>query len=224
MSHKFVLKQNHQVQEVAFEGDDTKYYEFVDANMAPCHRMYMAMQYYRELKCRVDRDYLIAHTQAQRDSKTRQRELLIMKDGKFDSFALIEEIKKSEELDLQMQERLQWILEPESILKYASVIIFDETEDPYDYNMKYNQEVKIAKWKGLGLSSFFLSQPVKRLFPALDLSKEDLDIYLKTQKEVNLVHLQDIFTTLSKDNLTPNSLSIVESHSQRIQVLKASND
>lgn len=211
---KFVLKQNHQVKEVTFEGDETKYFEFVDENSIPCHRMYAAMQYYNELKCRVDRDYLLAHNQALKDCIN----------GKSDTNKGAVDIVQMSKLIIQMDERLEWILEPESILKYASVMFFDDSENPYDYDMKYNQTVKIPRWKKAGLSSFFLSMPMQRLFPSLELSETDLDIYLKVQEKVNLVHLQDIFTTLSKDNLTKSSSNIVESLKQKIQVLQTSKD
>lgn len=211
---KFVLKQNHQVKEVTFEGDETKYFEFVDENSIPCHRMYAAMQYYNELKCRVDRDYLLAHNQALKDCIN----------GKSDTNKGAVDIVQMSKLITQMDERLEWILEPESILKYASVMFFDDSENPYDYDMKYNQTVKIPRWKKAGLSSFFLSMPMQRLFPSLELSETDLDIYLKVQEKVNLVHLQDIFTTLSKDNLTKSSSNIVESLKQKIQVLQTSKD
>lgn len=211
---KFILKHNHQVKEVTFEGDDTKYFEFVDENSIPCHRMYAAMQYYNELKCRVDRDYLLAHNQALKDCIN----------GKSDTNKGAVDIVQMSKLITQMDERLEWILEPESILKYASVMFFDESENPYDYDMKYNQEVKIKRWKKAGLSSFFLSMPMQRLFPSLELSETDLDTYLKVQEKVNLAHLQDIFTTLSKDNQTKSSSNIVESLKQRIAQLTTSND
>lgn len=209
---KFTLKLGHQVKEVTFEGDETKYFEFVDENSIPCHRMYAAMQYYNELKCRVDRDYLLAHNQALKDCIN----------GKSETNKGAVDIVQISKLITQMDERLELILEPESILKYASVMFFDESENPYDYDMKYNQTVKIKRWEDLGLSSFFLSMPMKRLFPSLELSETDLDIYLKVQKEVNLIHLQDIFTTLSKDNLTKSSSNIVESLKQRIAQLTKS--
>lgn len=209
--HKFKLHAGHQVQLVKFEGDDTQYYEFVDANMAPCHRMYAANQYYTELKQRIDRDYLIAHFNA----------ILDCVNGKSEKNKGSVDIASIASLTTQALERTSWILEPESILKYASVVIFDESENPYDYDMKYNQEHKIRKWKEMGLTSFFLSEPVKRLFPALNISAEDLDTYLKTQTEVHRAQLESIFTTLSKDNLTADSSNIVESLRQRIQALKA---
>ena len=211
---KFVLKQNHQVKEVTFEGDETKYFEFVDENSIPCHRMYAAMQYYNELKCRVDRDYLLAHNQALKDCIN----------GKSDTNKGAVDIVQMSKLITQMDERLEWILEPESILKYASVMFFDDSENLYDYDLKYNQTVKIPRWKKAGLSSFFLSMPMQRLFPSLELSETDLDTYLKVQEKVNLVHLQDIFTTLSKEPQTASSLSTVESLKQRIAQLTTSND
>ena len=213
-SEKFVLKNGHQVKEVTFAGDNTKYFEFVDENSIPCHRMYAAMQYYNELKCRVGREYLLAHNQAIKDCIN----------GKSATNKGVVDIIQISKLITQMDERLEWILEPDSILKYASVMFFDDIENPYDYDMKYNQTVKIPRWKKAGLSSFFLSMPMKKLFPSLELSEIDLATYLKIQEKVNLTHLQDIFTTLSKDNLTQNSSNTVEWLKQRIAQLTTSND
>lgn len=206
---KFKLKDGHQVELVNFPNDDNQYYEFQDANMAPCHRMYSAMQYYNELKMRCDREFLIAHCEAVNACLNGQGE----KKGVVD-------LVKVAQLTTQLQERVSFILEPETIYKYASVVIFDESEDPYDYNMKYNIEVKIPRWKKAGLSSFFLSEPVKRLFPALNLSEEDLDTYLKVEKEIDKAQLESIFTTLSKGGQTENLSSIAESLKQRILALE----
>lgn len=203
--NKFVLREGHQVQEV-FEIDGVKYYEFVDSNMAPCNRMFTAMAYYNELQMRCDKDYLTAHCQAVRD-------ILNPKDG--EGLNLLQLSK----LTLQLQERLEWIIEPETVYNYASVVIFDESESPYEYDMKYNREVKIPIWKKEDKANFFLRLPVKRLFPALDISHSDLQEYLKIQAKMDKAHLVDIFTTLSKGSQTKDWYLYLKSRSQEEQPL-----
>lgn len=195
---KFILKDGHQLKEVEITGQ--KYYEFVDANMAPCHRMFAAMTYYNELKMRCDRDYLMAHSQAIMDCIN----------GQSEGSKGVVDLVRIGNLALQLKERADWIIEPEAVYKYASVIFIDESENPYDYDMKYNQEVKIARWKKLNVSSFFLSMPVKQLFPHLDLSEEDLEMYLTMVTGVNKVHLQDIITLTSKQHKMQGSSGIAE--------------
>ncbi len=195
---KFILKDGHQLKEVEILGHT--YYEFTDSNMAPCHRMFAGMTYYNELKMRCDRDYLMAHSQALIDCINGQSE-------SSKGFCDITQISK---LALQLKERADWIIEPESVYKYASVIFMDECENPYDYDMKYNNEIKIPRWKQQKASSFFLSKPVSRLFPPLDLSDNDLAEYLKVQKVIDQAHLQDIFTMLSSNSKTKGLSGIVE--------------
>lgn len=195
---KFILKDGHQLKEIEISG--SKYYEFVDSNMAPCHRMFAAMTYYNELKMRCDRDYLLAHSQA----------IIDCLNGQSEGNKGVVDLVRIGQLALQLKERADWIIEPEAVYKYASVMFIDENENPYDYDMKYNQEVKIARWKKLNVSSFFLSMPVKQLFPLLDLSSEDLEEYLKTVKALNKIHLQEIFTSLSKNSKINGSLDIAE--------------
>lgn len=183
---KFVLKNGHQCKEV-FTHKGVKYYEFVDSNMAPCHRMFTAQAFYTEFDMRIQRKDMVTLVKA-------MREALTVKDGgSLDLVGLSKMI-------LQIEERMEWIFEPETALKYASVIIFDENEDPYTYDFKYNMDVKIPAWKDGNLAGFFLSMPVKRLFPALTLSNEDLDTYLKTQEKVKAVYNQDISTILSSES------------------------
>ncbi len=200
---KYLLKEGHKVQEV-FTLNGIKYFEFVDSNMAPCHRMFTAMSYYNELKMRCDRDYLIAHCQAVRD-------ILSGKSGGVDLVQL-------GKLTLQLQERLEFIIEPETVFKYASVVIFDETEDPYAYDFKYNMEVKIPSWKKQDWAGFFLSMPVKKLFPLLNLSQEDLSRYLIAEKEISKAHYQAILEVLSSEHSTSDWYKSLMSRIQEEQL------
>lgn len=168
----------------AFNLGGIQYYEFSDTNMAPSSRMFSALDFYNEFNMRCTREFLVATMKAIRTN-------LNGKNGMVDFV----EVAK---LVLQVEERLEFIHEPETAYKYASVVFIDETEDPYNYDFKYNQD-KIARWKKETPESFFLSMPVKKLFPLLNLSKEDLATYLKTQGKISQKHLENLSTILSKD-------------------------
>lgn len=189
---KFTLKDGHSVQEVIIGGET--YYEFTDSLSAPCYRMFQAMTYYNELQMRCDREYLIAHSQA----------IIDCINGQSEGAKGFCDLVKIGQLALQLRERAEWIFEPETVYKYASVIIFDENENPYDYDMKYNIDVKIKKWKELETSSFFLSMPIKKLFPLLNLSETDLTEYLKVQGELNKAHYKVILEALSNKSRMRN--------------------
>lgn len=191
-NHNFKLLDGHSVQEVEIGGET--YYEFTDALNAPCYRMFQAMTFYNELQMRCDREYLTAHSQA----------IIDCINGQSESAKGYCDIVKISQLALQLRERTEWIFEPDSVYKYASVILFDKNESPYDYDMKYNLDVKIKKWKELGVSSFFLSIPIKRLFPLLNLSEQDLSQYLEMIEKVNKVHLESILGALSKTSRMRN--------------------
>lgn len=178
----------------AFELGGIQYYEFPDTNMAPSSRMFSALDFYNEFNMRCTREFLVATMKAMREN-------LNGKGGKIDFV----EVAK---LVLQVEERLEFIHEPETAYKYASVVFIDENEDPYNYDSKYNQE-KIARWKKEAPESFFLSMPVKRLFPLLGLSERDLKTYLTTLKKVDRRHLENLFTILSANPQT-KGLSIFQ--------------
>lgn len=184
--HKFKLIDGHQMK-FEFELDGVKYWSFSDAKMAPCHRMFAAMDFYNEFQMRCTRDYLIGHCEAVRNKLQGQS-------GVIDIIAV-------SQLYTQMKERLEWIFEPESAYKYASVIFIDENESPYSYDHKYNQG-KIALWKKHKPADFFLSMPVSKLFPPLTISNDDFQSYLKVLKTMDKAHLETIFIMLSNGQKT----------------------
>jgi hypothetical protein len=193
---KFKLLDGHQMR-FSFELDGVEFYEFSDSKMAPCHRMFAAMDFYNEFQMRCTRDYLLGHSEAVKTA-------LNGKSGTIDLIAV-------STLYTQLTERLEWIFEPESAYKYASVIFIDENESPYSYDHKYNRE-KIARWKKHAPADFFLSMPVERLFPPLSILKSDFQDYLKVLKMMDRKHLETIFTILSSDQKTKgwyNSLELL---------------
>lgn len=168
--HKFVIKE-------AFIAGGKQYYQFEDQHNLPCFRALKTMTYYNEMKMRVDSDYLERHVKAMKT---------ILTSNKVD-------IYKINTLNEYMAERLKWIVDVDIVYKLASVVYFDESESPYDYDFAYNQK-KIKEWKELmSVNDFFYSAPILNLIPFL----KDLDVNLDEFSTVTAQGKEAMHKTLS---------------------------
>jgi len=179
-------KKSNYVIEYAFTHNGKKYYQLSDYINIPCERAFTAITYYDELSMKCDRDFLLGHNEAIENA---------CNNGK-----LTEVVRLNN--DLRM--RLKLVSDPDLLLKLASVVYFDENEEPTTYDFKYNEK-KIAEWKKYKLSDFFKVLPLQSLVPSLDFSKIDLETFTKMNHEVRLLTVQQI------ENILLN-LSQVESN------------
>lgn len=87
-------------------------------------------------------------------------------------------LEKALELQGELKYRSEWLFEPTSLYKYASVIYFDLNELVQDYDMAYNHE-KIKHWaKKKSLLRLILKELMTNAVSLLTLSKEDFINYL----------------------------------------------
>ena len=171
----FEVQEKHQV-EKAMILDGVQYYQFADINNMMTGRAFVALDFYNELSMRCTREYLEEHCTTMEG---------ILNSGSIDLVGIAQ-------LHTQLKERLTMILDPDIVYKIASVVFFDENEQPYTYDFKYNQK-KIEKWKALG-TDFFLQIPLNDLIPSLDLSEVDLQAYTTVANLINEKHLANIST------------------------------
>lgn len=161
----------------AFISGGVQYFEMTDPFNGYCQRVLEAMDIYEEWMMRITRKDL---------------ERFISK---------LDEILESPHISIQeiikvkfsIQERLNYALpNKEIIYKFASVVYFDESESPYHYDTKYNEQ-KIERWKkDMDIPSFFLTVPIRTLIPLPDLSKIDLEPYLKVIEQAELLQAQSL--------------------------------
>jgi len=79
----------------------------------------------------------------------------------------------------EMKYRSEWLFEPTSLFKYASVLYFDLQEDVVEYDVEYNHK-KIAFWsKKKTLLTLFLKELMANVDGLLSLSKNDFQTYLE---------------------------------------------
>lgn len=84
---------------------------------------------------------------------------------------------------MAMKARLALTFEIETVYSYASVVYFDDTENLYDYDKKTN-DAKIARWREANTTDFFYMRPMSELFGLKNISKQDLEAYIKIISEV----------------------------------------
>lgn len=143
----------------------------------------MAIAFYHEVNMRCSREYLLKHVEAISN--------ILHNSNKIDVFGI-------DALNNQMKERLDLVVDVDLLYKLASVVFFDELENPCLYEMEYNQK-KIEQWKkNSSVGAFFLQQPIQELIPFLKSVEVDLDMYFPLNEKLNQCHLEKIQALNSK--------------------------
>lgn len=172
--------------EYAFTLGDRHYFRYDDPLNTPYDRALKCLVYYKELDMNCDREFLKAHTQAF-DNSLKQTSITI---------DTLIELKR---LNDQLKQRLELPKEPELMYKLASVVFFDQKENPMVYEFKYGEN-KIRFWKkNTTITDFFLSKPLIELIPYLQYAGENLEQYSRLVKGVNQEHLDNLSAMLSDE-------------------------
>lgn len=170
----------------AFISGGVQYNEFDDPFNAPCLRSLTALDFYEELRQRCSIDYLIKHTEAT-DA--------ILSDPKKINIGELARINRN------LKDRLK-IFNFDLAYKLASVVFFDDSENPYVYDFKYGQK-KIEKWKkDQSIDSFFLQQPLQKLIPYLPQSAGNFQTYSQTEQKLQGHYLECLTSILSRGEST----------------------
>lgn len=173
----------------AFSIGDRHYFRFDDPLSIPYDRGLKTLVYYRELDMNVDRDTLIAHTEAFDNVLSGQR-------------VTLKEILDLKQLNDFLKAKLQLPKEPELMYKLASVVFFDQHENPMTYEFKYG-EAKIRHWKKeASIADFFLQMPLRQLIPYLDYAGENIEQFSQMTQKAKNQHLEFLSTMLSEKQKT----------------------
>lgn len=173
----------------AFSIGERHYFRFDDMLNIPYNRALQTLVYYKELGMNCDPDYLKAHAMA------------------FDNALSKESINIQTLVDLkvlndQLKQRLELPKEPDLMYKFASVVFFDQFENPEVYEFKYGEN-KIKAWKkNASLTDFFLSKPLQELIPYLKYAGENLQQFSQMTNRVSREHWANISAMLSEEQKT----------------------
>lgn len=170
----------------AFTINERHYFRFDDPLNTPYDRALKCLVYYKELDMNCDRAFIKAHTQAF-DNALKQPSINI---------DTLLELKR---LNDQLKQRLELPKEPDLMYKLASVVFFDQNENPTVYEFKYGEN-KIKAWKkNTTLTDFFLSKPLRELIPYLEHAGENLEQFSQMTEKANHQHLETLLPLLSEE-------------------------
>lgn len=152
---------------------------FDDAHNIPCERALKQSSFYMEMSSRVDREYLKVHIEEM------EKEFMKANSGQKP------DLYRMKMMNDYLKARME-IIDTDLMYKLASIVYFDESEDPGTYDAKYNME-KIEAWKkSASAHDFFSSAPLYRLMPFLRELNVNLDTYSIATAQVKDQMLQNI--------------------------------
>jgi len=170
----------------AFTIGERHYFRFDDPLSTGYDRALKCLVYYKEMDMNCDRDFLKAHTQAIDTIFTRES-------------LTINDLMEIKTLNNQLKQRLELPKEPDLMFKLASVVFFDQHENPQVYEFKYGEK-KIAFWKkNTSLTDFFLSLPLRTLIPYLEYAGGNLLAYSEMIEKVTKEQLDNLLPLLSSE-------------------------
>lgn len=173
--------------EYAFTAAGKEYYRFTDPFNMPPIRAMKSVTFFEEARMKCSLEFLELHAKAKDVIWAKGAAALSVKD-----------LNELYVLDQQMKERLQWKMpELSTLYKCASIAYFDSDESPSDYDHVYNQS-KIEAWKKEPLEDFFLSEPMKRLFPFLNVPPATFLISSQVVEEMSGLHLEYLHGIISQ--------------------------
>ena len=167
----------------AFKIDGVQYFQFQDPFNAAYMRGLGAIKFYDDFSRRCSREYLQLHVEAVRQILTNPNKGVI-------------NLMELHKLNEQMAERMNWIVEVDYLYNFASVVFFDATESPYDYDMGYCKK-KIELWKKQkDTKDFFLQTPLVQLIPFLKECNFSFPEFLENVDKLTALHLESLFAKL----------------------------
>jgi hypothetical protein len=178
----YLLENKYKV-EPAFELGGIRYFQFANQEDVSTGRQFAALAIYNEMDMRVDREYLELHCKAFDK---------VVNNGKNINVSYLVQMNNN------LRDRLELMVTPGFIYKLASVVFFDESESPYNYDYRYNEK-KIEKWKSDPATlDFFLQTPLKNLVPFLTAQEGVSNIFSAVAEQVGEIHHKLLTDILSE--------------------------
>lgn len=186
----------------AFEMGGVTYYEVENMFNTPCMRALAAITYYEEVRMKCNFEYLEAWSLAQGNIITQAKQLFSVQNGKLNLNAIIEKLNDLDQRNARLKERLKLSVDLDAVYKLASVVYFDDTENPYQYEMQYGL-AKIEFWKKQeDAAAFFLRMPIKRLVPYLNGQSENILFYQQVVEQIKEQDTKEVLSNLSSQQKT----------------------
>lgn len=166
--------------EFAFNASNGRNWKFLDEKNIPAGRAMHALDIYGKLEEKADKSYHKLAYQSIIDQANKGN------------------LVKAANIAQNALDRVNHITNADLLYELASVLYFDEHENPYEYSYEY-AEKKIALWRKDGLESFFSRTPLKDYLPSFGTLSTNFQIYTDNQRKELLLHLKNHLSLLSDD-------------------------
>ena len=121
----------------------------------------------------------------------------------------------------RLKEQLTMSFSLTRTIKLASVLYFDESENPLDYQFPYNQ-TKMKHWMAHNdIPGFFLNLPDSEFIPSLPELSKNFPTYLEAETKRTLNTISHITSHLSTGNLGEDLSKSITSEMETLSALNA---
>lgn len=193
-----IMKSEYNLQ-YAFTIDNVNYYNFVNLHEIPVQRMYAISAIHEEFNMRMTKDDLRVYLDVIKNSINSK----------------IPNISKVIETVKNIEDRLDFVIEIDTVYKLAAAVFIRENENPAKFDITM-QEMKIRHFREADIPSFFLSLPLSELHVFSQTSVEEMrnileKVLRQTERQYNF--LKDTYSADS-DN---SQISLIESQLKQIR-------
>lgn len=164
----------------AFISGGIQYFMHIEIAGMAAGRAFSAIQFNEEHEMKVDKPYLDAFIKSSKEALNANDKVLA---GHY--------LKV-------LEQRQKFIIEPDILYKLASVVFFDESENPFSYDPTYGA-AKVEKWKEEEVEHFFYGTPMRAYLPSLATFESGLGSYIAAVRLQTAQELESFAATLSKN-------------------------
>jgi hypothetical protein len=195
--------------EYAFTSGGVKYFKFVSEVNVPFQRAVAARDIFTEELWQINPDFLRGWNNGLIN--------LLMDKKKKDDKKLYEVGIMASRLKEQMEMSVSLLRQ----LKLATVVYFDEQENPLDYQYPYNKQ-KLEHWmKSNDVEGFFLTLPEYAYLPSLTEYSTNFPTYLQAETLQSLNNLKHIIGLQLSDSTDKDLLKSLESQVEMLTELNS---
>lgn len=195
--------------EFAFTSGGINYFRFSSEVNVPFQRAIAARDIFTEELWQINPDYLKGWNNGLinllMDKKKKDEKKL------YEIGILASRLKEQMEMSMSMTRQL----------KLATVVYFDEHENPLDYQYPYNK-LKLEHWmKHNDVEGFFLKLPEYAFLPSLTEYSTNFPTYLQAETIQNLNNLKHIIGLQSSDSIDRDLMNSLESQVEMLRELNS---
>lgn len=184
-----------------FTSNGVEYYEFTNGYNMYYERYMAAQDRLNEIEQRCDKKYLDIYQDLLDD---------YLKKGDLVNIAI---------LNKNLRDLREYVFNVNLLYNLAAVWYFDKNENPFTFDHEYCDK-KIVDWKkDKEALSFFLQSPIREYLPQLNISKEDLRVYIMGLSLKELSTLKYHLSNQLKDEKNKDLISMLQLQIEGMEAL-----